>query len=180
VVSLKEVITAQHLLINTISQLIKLFKILQDDNTDVVIDGPSDVFQYHLKGKSFNTTLLQEQRSAATYIDSLTRYSNDTNIFILNSGTDMQVITALFSRLHFIPWEGKGALRWFHQGGELCKATKNRNSFWNSQPQMKLTLNSEKHSFIEFKSIVNELGPIQRNDMLFISIIDSSLSTYRI
>jgi hypothetical protein len=154
-------------------------KIIQnppDDNTAVVIDGPPDVFQYHLKGKSLNTILLQEQRSASKYIDSLTRYSSDTNIFILNSGTDMQVITALFSRLHFIPWKSKGAPRSFYQGGELFKATRNRKSFWNSLPRMKLRLNSERPSFIEFKSIINELGPIQRNDVLFISIIDSSLT----
>jgi hypothetical protein len=145
-------------------------------NTGIIIDGPSDVFQYHLQGKPFNATLLQEKLNASQYMDSITRYSVDTNIFVLNSGTDMQIITAMYSRLHLIPMQKEGPIRSFYQGGELFKATRESIPFWESQPHMTITLSSEKPSFVEFKSIIKELGPIDRNDILFISIIDSSLS----
>jgi len=145
-------------------------------NTGIIIDGPPDVFQYHLKEKPFTVTLLQEQLYTSRFIDSITRFSSDTNIFVLNSGTDMSIITALYTRLHLIPKQTRSPVRTFYQGGELFMAKNEGKSFWESQRHMTLTLSSEEPRFIEFKSIIKELGPIDRNDLLFISIIDSSLT----
>ena len=145
-------------------------------HTGIIIDGPPDVFQYHLQNKPFAATLLQEQLSASHFIDSITRCVSDTNIFILNSGTDMSIITALYSRLHLVTKHTRSPLRKFYQGGELFMAANEGKSFLESQPHMTVTLSSEKPRFVEFKSIIKELGPIDRNDLLFISIIDSSLT----
>lgn len=145
-------------------------------NTGIIIDGPPDVFQYHLQGKPFAATLLKEQLHTFRFIDSITRCLSDTNIFVLNSGTDMPIITALYSRLHLIPKQTRSPLRTFYQGGELFMAANGGKSFLESQRHITFTLSSEKPYFIEFKSIIKELGHIDKNDLLFISIVDSSLT----
>ncbi len=147
----------------------------QGDKSTPIIDGPTDVLDYHLDTLGNEAIALQRQPDVSRFFDSVTRLSNDSHLIVINSGSRMDILTAMYTRLQFLDIHGKNSFRQYFQGGEWVKATNKKSSYWEGLKHYNTRIPaSSPHVFVDFSKLENLLGKIDRNDILLLSVEDTT------
>jgi hypothetical protein len=141
-----------------------------------LLDGPTDVLNFHLNTHPIKSVWLLEnfKKDKITPLNSIFRISDSSKVFWigLHAGSDINLQTYFWSRLGLIPSASNGVERNFITGGEYYSATVSDSSFLESHKSMIKMLPMKEGLFIDFKEIEAQLGAIERNDILMISVED--------
>ena len=159
---------------------IKAISKLESDETKTdltLLDGPSDVLQFHLKSHPINPVFLLENlpiNKAAT-MDSIFRFkdSSTSQYWVgLHAGSNVNLQTYFWSRFDLIPSMQGGVKRTFITGGEYFVATLSDSSFLERHKSITKMLPINEALFIDFKEIEAKLGTIEPTDVLMVSVED--------
>ena len=142
-----------------------------------LLDGPTDVLNFHLKMNPINPVFLLENshNSKAATLDSIFRFTDSSTAKYwigLHSGSDVNLQTYFWTRFDLIPFTRNGAKRNFITGGEYFAVTLSDSSFLERHKSITKMLPMNEAVFIDFKEIEAQLGIIEPNDVLMVSVED--------
>lgn len=147
----------------------------QNNRADLtLLDGPPDVLNFHLRLHPINPVWLLEnlENNKITPLNSIFRISDSTRIFRigLHAGSDVNLQTYFWTRLQIIPLTNPNVKRHFISGGEYFAAKVSDSSFLESHKSITKMLTMNEGLFIDFQEIEAQLGTIEKNDFLMISV----------